>query len=127
MSSFFALLNCKYLATTKEGGRGPTFIYFLAPFISDAILTTLCLYKAVSVSRIGQVSNIFHHIIRDGLLYFVVCSFFNLLEAAFFIQPIASIEIINAAAAFSMSSIMCCWCVICLYSYGKFIDNILLD
>jgi hypothetical protein len=42
------------------------YLYFLSPVIIDAILTSLCFYKAFQIARAGKASSILKIFVRDG-------------------------------------------------------------
>ncbi|KAL7009797.1 hypothetical protein EMMF5_000705 [Cystobasidiomycetes sp. EMM_F5] len=107
------------LPTSTSGGKGPNFAYFLSPFIVDTILTAISMYKAVSIAKEGTVSGLLRVFVRDGLLYFFVTASVNLLSAAFYLQPIAAMQSINAFASLGLSSLMCCRLVLSLKAFTK--------
>jgi len=107
---------CFPVATTKVGHVAAA-ACFLVPAIADTIFTALCMYQAARLAKIGQATDLLKLFVRDGILYFVITASVNLLEAAFFLQPIESIQPLNAAAALILSSIMSCRLILSLRSF----------
>jgi len=93
-----------------DGVKSCNFLYFLAPALVDAVLTGLSIHRAAKALRFkqSQMSDILAAFVRHGLVYFTVCTFMWLLEAAFYLQPIESIQPMNAPAAVALSSAMAC-------------------
>ncbi|EJD52258.1 hypothetical protein AURDEDRAFT_159112 [Auricularia subglabra TFB-10046 SS5] len=98
--------------------------FFVAPLLFDSLVTGLTLWKAFSMryrftKSASESTSFVRTFVNEGLGYFVLISIANLLNGAFYLQPIAVLQALNIPLSIMFPNILACRLILTLRSRGS--------
>ncbi|CDO73180.1 hypothetical protein BN946_scf185007.g235 [Trametes cinnabarina] len=95
--------------------------FFIAPLLYDTLVTFMTIGKAISIRRRngGPSSQLIQTFLREGVFYYILISFANLVNGIFYLQPRQAISAICIPLSVMLSPILACRLILDLRERGS--------
>ncbi|KAI0673572.1 hypothetical protein C8Q78DRAFT_967987 [Trametes maxima] len=95
--------------------------FFIAPLLYDTLVTFMTIGKAVSIRRRsgGPSSRLIQTFLREGVFYYILISFANLVNGIFYLQPRQAISAICIPLSVMLSPVLACRLILDLRERGS--------
>ncbi|KAL7285619.1 hypothetical protein ACG7TL_000723 [Trametes sanguinea] len=96
--------------------------FFIAPLLYDTLVTFMTICKAISIRRRnggGPSSRLIQTFLREGVFYYILISFANLVNGIFYLQPRQAISAICIPLSVMLSPILACRLILDLRERGS--------
>ncbi|KAH9858241.1 hypothetical protein C2E23DRAFT_880880 [Lenzites betulinus] len=95
--------------------------FFIAPLLYDTVVTFMTIGKAVSIRRRngGPSSQLIQTFLREGVFYYILISFANLINGIFYLQPRQAISAICIPLSVMLSPVLACRLILDLRERGS--------